>query len=42
MERVEMWFSLWVMLLRGYKYDKITSKQKKKKSNFCEIEINDT
>lgn len=31
MERVEMWFSLWVMLLQGYKYDKITPKQQKKK-----------
>lgn len=31
MERVEIWFSLWVMLLRDYKYDKITPKQQKKK-----------
>lgn len=34
------------MLLRGYKYDKITPKQQKKKkekkSDFCETEINET
>lgn len=33
------------MLLQGYKYDKITPKQQKKKekkSDFCETEINET